>query len=77
MATEELLSPSTDQRVEQRAREVMQRLAESFADIKRRNEALLFLHMPSRVGGLARTVKDVQVRIVWLLSTSQLIMPQH
>ncbi|KAL1675939.1 hypothetical protein EV122DRAFT_280599 [Schizophyllum commune] len=61
MATEELLSPSTDQRVEQRAREVMQRLAESFADIKRRNEALLFLHMPSRVGGLARTVKDVQL----------------
>ena len=55
----------------------MQRLAESFADIKRRNEALLFLHMPSRVGGLARTVKDVQVRILRLFSTSQLNMPQH
>ncbi|KAL1745362.1 hypothetical protein HDZ31DRAFT_36596 [Schizophyllum fasciatum] len=61
VAGEELLNPSPDPRVELRMREVMQRLAENLADVKRRNEALLFLHMPSRVGSLARTVKDVQL----------------
>ncbi|TRM70308.1 hypothetical protein BD626DRAFT_448794 [Schizophyllum amplum] len=61
VAEEGLLTPSTDQRVEERAREVTQRLADNFIEVKRRNEALLFLHMPSKIGGLARTVKDVQL----------------
>lgn len=63
--TETMADPSNQQLIEQNSQEVQRILVDNVADIRRRNEAMLFRNLPPR--GLARlgsSVADVQVKFV-------------
>lgn len=58
---------STDRAV----REIRRSISDNLFDIKKRNEAILFLDPPSKgVGRLYMTIMDVKVYLHWLFTTS-------
>ncbi|KAJ7072521.1 hypothetical protein C8F01DRAFT_1104256 [Mycena amicta] len=60
--TDNLLDRSPETNVEQNSRDIHQLLLDSFVDIKRRNEAMLFTNLPAHVSAKLRTVvSDVQL----------------
>ncbi|KAF7321446.1 Med12 domain-containing protein [Mycena kentingensis (nom. inval.)] len=60
--TENLLDISPEAHVHQNCRDIHQLLLDSFVDIKRRNEAMLFSNLPAHVSAKLRTVvSDVQM----------------
>ncbi|KAJ7755754.1 hypothetical protein DFH07DRAFT_490213 [Mycena maculata] len=60
--TENVMDHSSDLHIEQSSRDLHQLLLDSFTDIRRRNEAMLFTNLPSHVSARLRTVvSDVQL----------------
>jgi mediator of RNA polymerase II transcription subunit 12 len=60
--SENITAHSADQHIEQSSRDIQQALEDNLADIKRRNESMLFHNLPPRIlAFLASAVSDIQV----------------
>lgn len=71
---ESMMNHSSDRYIEQNIQDIQQLLLNNFFDIKRRNEAMLFLHPPVQVSArLGAAVSDVKVCSVQLQFMTMLI----
>lgn len=60
--TENMMDKTDDGHVDQNSRDIQQLIFDNFSDIRRRNEAMLFHYLPTRVSArLGTAVSDVKV----------------